>query len=99
MTPQRRQFSYPKDLARTEDHDALIARYRRDNDLPVLELDEDQVSIYNCFKVRLLYLSCQNALIVILGSLGAHSKSTSFVFMNLLWPRSGLEFKGQRVFC
>lgn len=43
MTPQRRQFSYPLDLAKTEEHDLLIARFRQENNLPVLELDEDEV--------------------------------------------------------
>jgi len=44
VTPQRRQFSYPLDLAKTENHDLLIARYRTDNDLPVLEFDEVEES-------------------------------------------------------
>ena len=40
MTPQRRPFSYPQDLAKADDHDMIIARFRSENDLPVLELDE-----------------------------------------------------------
>lgn len=49
MTPQRRPFAYPQNLAKTEDHDMLIAKYRQENDLPVLDFDEDQVHTFQFF--------------------------------------------------
>lgn len=47
VTPQRRPFNYPRDLVRTEDHDVLITRFRKENDLPILELDDEEEVKYH----------------------------------------------------
>ncbi|XP_065071676.1 kinesin-like protein KIF11 [Rhopilema esculentum] len=41
-TPQRRKFEYPADLAKTEPHELLIAKFRQENDLPSIDFDETE---------------------------------------------------------